>query len=87
HLPEFIYKPKAILYDKQKADAALTYVIDLPQSAGKLVVFIDRVIKARPAGGGKPERITTHLIRTGKVLPAKAFDNPGAYEVLWGSLE
>ncbi|MZI89709.1 phage head morphogenesis protein [Dickeya dianthicola] len=87
HLPEFIYKPKAILYDKQKADAALTYVIDLPQSAGKLVVFIDRVIKARPAGGGKPERITTHLIRTGKVLPAKAFDNPGAYEVLFGSLE
>ncbi|WP_035345441.1 phage minor head protein [Dickeya sp. DW 0440] len=86
-LPAFIKKPKAILYDTQKADAALTYVLDLPQSAGKLVVFIDRVIKARPTGGGKPERITTHLIRTGKVLPAKAFDNPGAYEVLWGSLE
>lgn len=86
-LPAFIHKPKAILYDTQKADAALTYVLDLPQSAGKLVVFIDRVIKACPTSGGKPERLTTHLIRTGKVLPAKAFDNPGAYEVLWGSLE
>ncbi|SLM64008.1 phage head morphogenesis protein [Dickeya aquatica] len=50
-LPEFMQSPKAILYNTQKTDAALTYVLELPDAAGKLVVFIDRELKARPPGG------------------------------------
>ncbi|MBN3201329.1 phage head morphogenesis protein, partial [Pectobacterium brasiliense] len=41
-LPDFILNPKAILYNTQKADAALTYVLDLPDTSGTLVVFIYR---------------------------------------------
>ncbi|MFJ5428568.1 phage minor head protein [Pectobacterium actinidiae] len=87
-LPEFILSPKAILYNTQKADAALTYVLDLPDASGKLVVFIDRELKARPPEGGKKERIKTNLIRTGKVLANdESLRNKGINEVLWGSLD
>ncbi|MEQ9868591.1 phage minor head protein [Pectobacterium odoriferum] len=88
HLPEFILNPKAILYNTQKADAALTYVLDLPDASGKLVVFIDRELKARPPEGGKKERIKTNLIRTGKILANdESLRNRGINEVLWGSLD
>ncbi|MEI7409275.1 phage minor head protein [Pectobacterium aroidearum] len=87
-LPEFILNPKAILYNTQKADAALTYVLDLPDTSGKLVVFIDRELKARPPEGGKKERIKTNLIRTGKILANdESLRNKGINEVLWGSLD
>lgn len=87
-LPEFILNPKAILYNTQKADAALTYVLDLPDASGKLVVFIDRELKARPPEGGKKERIKTNLIRTGKILANdESLRNKGINEVLWGSLD
>ncbi|PLY35995.1 phage head morphogenesis protein [Pectobacterium carotovorum] len=87
-LPEFILNPRAILYNTQKADAALTYVLDLPDTSGKLVVFIDRELKARPPGGGKKERIKTNLIRTGKILANdESLRNKGINEVLWGSLD
>lgn len=87
-LPEFILNPKAILYNTQKADAALTYVLDLPDTSGKLVVFIDRELKARPPEGGKKERIKTNLIRTGKILANdESLRNRGINEVLWGSLD
>ncbi|MBN3068161.1 phage minor head protein [Pectobacterium brasiliense] len=87
-LPEFILNPRAILYNTQKADAALTYVLDLPDTSGKLVVFIDRELKARPPEGGKKERIKTNLIRTGKILANdESLRNKGINEVLWGSLD
>lgn len=87
-LPEFILNPKAILYNTQKADAALTYVLDLPDASGKLVVFIDRELKARPPEGGKKEKIKTNLIRTGKILANdESLRNKGINEVLWGSLD
>ncbi|MEQ9908144.1 phage minor head protein [Pectobacterium odoriferum] len=87
-LPEFILNPKAILYNTQKADVALTYVLDLPDTSGKLVVFIDRELKARPPEGGKKERIKTNLIRTGKILANdESLRNRGINEVLWGSLD
>ncbi|SLM64489.1 hypothetical protein [Dickeya aquatica] len=87
-LPEFMQSPKAILYNTQKTDAALTYVLELPDAAGKLVVFIDRELKARPPGGGKKERIKTNLIRTGKMLANdESLKNKGVNELLWGSLD
>ncbi|WOA52509.1 phage head morphogenesis protein [Dickeya solani] len=87
-LPEFMQSPKAILYNTQKTDAALTYVLELPDAAGKLVVFIDRELKARPPGGGKKERIKTNLIRTGKILANdESLKNKGVNELLWGSLD
>ncbi|WP_338539505.1 phage minor head protein [Pectobacterium cacticida] len=87
-LPEFILNPRAILYNTQKVDAALTYVLDLPDMSGKLVVFIDRELKARPPEGGGKERIKTNLIRTGKILANdESLKNKGINEVLWGSLD
>ncbi|MEC5319300.1 phage minor head protein [Brenneria populi subsp. brevivirga] len=70
-LPALISNPKAILYD----DNTLTYVLDLPQSAESVALFIDRV------RSGDAERL---MIRAAKHLPSTAIDSG---QVLWGSLK
>ncbi|MBN3045313.1 minor capsid protein [Pectobacterium brasiliense] len=73
-LPEFILNPKAILYNTQKADAALTYVISIPTLAENTALSINAV---RSASGSK--RLVIDSVHLSNELEHT--------ELLWGELE
>ncbi|KZE34172.1 phage head morphogenesis protein [Crenobacter luteus] len=86
-LPQQLRQPRAILLDRSQARPALLYVFDAPDGKGKLVVVLDYEVKVRNPETGKKERVTTNLIRTGRVVhQVETLTHEPAYEVLWGEV-
>jgi len=87
HLPSQLQKPDAILLDTTQAKPALLYVYALPEGHGKTVVVLGYELKLRNPATGKKERVTTNLVRSGKLVrSADTLRDPVSYELLWGGL-
>ena len=87
HLPSHLQKPDAILLDTTQAKPALLYVYALPEGHGKTVVVLGYELKLRNPATGKKERVTTNLVRSGKLVrDADTLRDPVSYELLWGGL-
>lgn len=84
-LPDFIHKPKAILWDKR--DPGLLYIFDVPGVAreGKIVVRVNYKTKARAADGGR-HAVQTNSLRTGGLVDVKNLKENKVYEILEGEL-
>jgi len=84
-LPDFIYQPRAIFWDKR--NPALLYAFDIPgnEKAGKLVIRVNYKTRAR-APDGKRHAIQTNSLRTGGLVSAHNLNDREMYELLEGGL-
>ena len=86
NLPELLSSPRAVLIDRRNGD--LLYVFDVEgagDTAGKLVVQLDRSQKVKPSEGARVV-VTTNSIRSAGIVPLRSLANRGFYEVLKGSV-
>lgn len=87
HLPSHMRAPDAILLDTTQKKPALLYVHVLPEGHGKTVVVLGYELKLRNPESGKKERVTTNLVRSGKlIMDVETLRDATSYELLWGGL-
>lgn len=84
-MPEILSRPRAVL--RGHRDGELLYVFDVPGEtrAGKLVVTLDFVTKAKD-GIGKRATITTNMVRTAGLVDDRVLADKNSYEILSGIL-
>lgn len=84
-LPEFIHKPKAVLWDKR--DPAVLYVFDVPGESrdGKVVIRVNYKTKAR-APDGKRYMVKTNSLRTGGLVKLENLKDTEVYGIIDGKL-
>lgn len=94
-LPELLRAPRAVLRDRAASSQprrarqgeVLIYVFDVPGETmlAKLAIQVDYVARGPARGPGRSSVISNSVLSGGLVSRAD-LDNPGAYELLWGSL-
>lgn len=87
NLVEHLQQPEAILLDTLQNDAALLYIVALPENKGKVIIKLDYEIKVRD-DDGKRQKIITNIVRSGKtfVYDDLMRDGLSQHTVLYGEI-